>query len=198
MSGWLEVHLILGLIGPTAILYHSGFEFGSLNATIAMTCMLAVAGSGVGGRFVYGRLHRGLAGPRRTVDSLRRDARSLLEPISGLIDDTPLAHRAIERFDRRVFAPSSGWLRVSRIFWLRPYARIERHRTARALWRRRDVKLRRRPVRRVLRQHFAAKCRAVELHAYERVFALWHAVHVPLCVILFVSAAIHVVAVHLY
>jgi hypothetical protein len=32
----------------------------------------------------------------------------------------------------------------------------------------------------------------------ERVFALWHAIHLPLCVLLFASAAVHVVAVHRY
>jgi hypothetical protein len=201
MSLWLEIHLILGILGPTAILYHSRFEFGSRNATIAMACMLAVAGSGVGGRFVYGRLHRGLAGPRRTVDSLRRDARQQLAPIQSLFEEAPAAQRILDRFEAFAFGPLSWWGRALRIWVLRPISWVERGRTARALYRSRrhdDVKLRKSAIRRVLRHHFSAQCRAVELHVYEQIFALWHAVHVPLCVILFASAAIHVVAVHLY
>ena len=34
--------------------------------------------------------------------------------------------------------------------------------------------------------------------AYERVFALWHAIHLPLCVLLFTATAVHVIAVHMY
>jgi hypothetical protein len=37
-----------------------------------------------------------------------------------------------------------------------------------------------------------------EFRAYERLFSVWHALHVPLCVLLFAAAAVHVLAVHLY
>jgi hypothetical protein len=200
MSRWLEIHLILGLLGPTAILYHSRFEFGSRNATIAMACMLLVAGSGVGGRFVYGKLHRGLAGPRRTAESLRKDALRHLAPLQTLLDEAPAARRILEGFESFAFGPLPWGHRISRVLILRPFSWLERRRVARALRRSRKdgSKLRRRAVRRVLRQVFTAQCRAVELQVYERIFALWHALHVPLCVILFVSAAIHVLAVHLY
>jgi hypothetical protein len=33
---------------------------------------------------------------------------------------------------------------------------------------------------------------------YERVFALWHAFHLPLCFLLFAAAFVHVIAAHLY
>ena len=49
-----------------------------------------------------------------------------------------------------------------------------------------------------LQAHLALVRRAAELAFYERVLGLWHAVHLPLCVLLFAAAAIHVVAVHLY
>ena len=51
---------------------------------------------------------------------------------------------------------------------------------------------------RILSTYFDTARRAAEFSAYERVFSLWHAVHLPLCVMLFVAAAIHVLAVHLY
>jgi hypothetical protein len=40
--------------------------------------------------------------------------------------------------------------------------------------------------------------RVVRFVAWERLFSLWHGVHLPLCVILFGAAAAHVVAVHMY
>ena len=50
-----------------------------------------------------------------------------------------------------------------------------------------DAVIRRRTVR-----------RAATLGVYERLFSLWHVLHVPLFVILVLTAIIHVVAVHLY
>lgn len=198
LSVWLEVHLILGLIGPTAILYHARFGSSSMNASVAMFCMLAVAGSGVGGRFVYGRIHRGLAGPRRTVDSLRRDARQQLAPIETLIEQAPRVRARLERFEATAFGVLPWSLRLTRAFWLRPWSWLVRLGAVSALTRAGDGRFRRRDVRRALRGHLSAQCRAVELAVFERVFALWHAVHVPLCAILFLSAVVHVVAVHLY
>lgn len=198
LSIWLEIHLVLGLLGPTAILYHARFESSSTNATVAMACMLAVAGSGVGGRFVYGRLHRGLAGPRRSVDSLQRDARQQLAPIETLIERTPPVKARLERFEQLAFGPLPWALRLTRPFWLRPWSWIARIGTVSALARGAEARFRRRDIRRALRRHFGAQCRAVELAVFEQIFSLWHAIHVPLCFILFVSAVVHVVAVHLY
>ena len=46
--------------------------------------------------------------------------------------------------------------------------------------------------------HLAAVRRVARFSFYERVFALWHALHLPLCFLLFISAGIHVYAVHSY
>ena len=74
MRNWFEAHLILGLVGPTIILYHANFGLGSANATISLACVLAVSGSGVGGRFLYGRMHRSMAGERRSAGGIRKQA----------------------------------------------------------------------------------------------------------------------------
>jgi hypothetical protein len=47
-----------------------------------------------------------------------------------------------------------------------------------------------------------AALRALQRHAqfatYERLFALWHVVHIPFVYMLVISAIVHVVAVHMY
>jgi len=40
--------------------------------------------------------------------------------------------------------------------------------------------------------------RIAQYRGYERLFSLWHAFHLPFCVMLFLAAAVHVVAVHMY
>ena len=40
--------------------------------------------------------------------------------------------------------------------------------------------------------------RVVEFDAFERLFSLWHALHLPLFLMLLVAGFVHVAAVHLY
>jgi hypothetical protein len=56
----------------------------------------------------------------------------------------------------------------------------------------------RREARRAVRENVRAVRRACKFAAYERAFRLWHALHLPLCVVLFLAAAVHIVAVHMY
>jgi hypothetical protein len=93
LRGWLGVHMMLGILGPVAILFHANFRLGSTNSSVALACMLVVAASGVVGRVIYPRIHQAF---------------------------------------------------------------------------------------------------------YARLFALWHAFHLPLCVLLFGAAIVHVIAAHMY
>jgi hypothetical protein len=53
VSAWFRLHMILGIIGPTLILFHSNFKLGSLNSNVALFSMLTVAASGLIGRYLY-------------------------------------------------------------------------------------------------------------------------------------------------
>ena len=46
--------------------------------------------------------------------------------------------------------------------------------------------------------HLAAVKKAAAFALYERLFGLWHVLHLPLFVILVLAAGIHVVAAHLF
>ena len=195
---WFELHLILGLIGPTAILYHAGFELGSMNSTISLACVLAVSGSGVGGRYLYGRMHRTLAGPRRTVANYTRSAVAALKPIESVLERVPAARQEIDAFASTATTDPSLFTLPFRAATMRLRSLRVKRRVLRSI---RDSA---RPhvvapaVREAISEFFSELNRGVELRLFEKLFALWHAIHVPLTVILFISAAIHVVAVHLY
>ncbi len=64
---WFGVHMFLGTVGPAMILFHSNFQMGSTNSTIALICMLLSAGSGIVGRYFYTSIHHGLYGKRKTL-----------------------------------------------------------------------------------------------------------------------------------
>ena len=76
----------------------------------------------------------------------------------------------------------------------------------------RDLKIRARQdqwSRHDLRQHIRAGKRHIasyvmsvrkvsEYRVYQRVFSLWHVLHIPLFIMLVTSGVVHIVAVHLY
>jgi hypothetical protein len=49
-----------------------------------------------------------------------------------------------------------------------------------------------------VRLHLAAVRKAAAFEFYDRLFGLWHVLHLPLFIILIFAASIHVVAAHLY
>jgi len=197
LRSWFEGHLILGLLGPTLILYHSNFGSGSTNATISLACVLAVSGSGVGGRFLYGGMHRSMAGERRSVKGFLQKSRGALVPIESVLERVPIAGELIGNFERTAVGHTPSLLRALPALWLRPRAWRTKRRVLRFM---RDAGIESQSLvaaQQGVQGALGELCRAGELRLFERLFALWHAIHIPLTIILFISAAIHVVAVHL-
>jgi hypothetical protein len=208
---WFRVHMFLGLAGPTLILFHSNFQLGSINSNVALVAMLVVAVSGLAGRYLYGKIHLGLYGRKAAVREILADANALRR-LAG--DQVVFADRAIaelDRFTKLVFAPRNG---VLANLWLLSVlnVRTRRVRTRLSTDARRTIMKegkRRGWSRRVRRQRIAAVVELVTLHLaavkkaaafafYERLFSLWHVLHLPLFFLLVLAAVIHVVAVHLY
>jgi hypothetical protein len=198
MRNWFEVHLVLGMLVPAVILYHANFTVESANAAIALGCLLVVAGSGVGGRFLYGRLHRGLAGELRSVAGLQRQARECLIPAEAQIARNGEIPALIAAFEQRSAGLTSGFLRALPAVTLRVRAHFLRRQIANTVRSRGIPGPDLARIERAVSGCLAELCRAGELRLFTQLFALWHAVHIPLTVILFLSATIHVVAVHLY
>ena len=47
-------------------------------------------------------------------------------------------------------------------------------------------------------RRIAATRRVAAFEGYERLFSLWHALHIPLIFMMIIAAVIHVIAVHVY
>lgn len=190
---WFIVHMTLGILGPLAILAHSRLGLGSLNGAVALGCTLVVAASGVAGRFVYTRVHHGLGGRRRELVEMREAARSCRGRVLAAAGSAPAVTARLEAVEALVLAPPGGLVRSA-------LRRLAVGRRARALARtaRRAFRPRSREAERALHEYLRAVRAAAALTLWERVFSLWHLLHLPLCALLFASAAVHVLAVHMY
>lgn len=68
---WLDLHIWCGITGPLLIVLHSALKVGGLIA-IAFWSMVAVALSGVFGRFLYAQIPRTAAGDQLSLDEAHR------------------------------------------------------------------------------------------------------------------------------
>ena len=208
VPNWFHFHMALGLLAPTLILFHAAFRTGSVNAAIALFSMLVVAGSGLLGRMLYVRIHRDLVGKRAEVRAMAQDAGFLRQTLVSEFAEVATIADALE------VSLHKPRLNVFHAFGyaVAASARISgaRKQMLGALRRgARRVAIARpggRPAAKRLQRDGAmlvkAYCRHMRHAAYltffERLFALWHIVHMPLFMLMVVAAGIHIVAVHLY
>jgi len=203
---WFRLHMMLGILGPAFILFHSNFSLGATNSNVALVCMLIVSGSGLFGRYFYGRIHLELNGREATLDELQ-DFSSRLQLTSAVSFLPALARRIDEEqavIERRcattplLLRPLLGasWAIGAR----RRLRRAVREAIAAGADRRHDPQ--REPLRltahRYIDDRISATRRVLEFRAFQRFFSLWHALHMPLFVMLIIAGTVHVVAVHLY
>lgn len=211
VAGWFRLHMALGIIGPTLILFHSNFKLGSLNSNVALFSMLTVAGSGLIGRYLYARVHLGLYGRRAKLEELLADVDRLRQAIAGGQALSDELRDALDAYATRALDKprGAGWSFVAmlalRLRMPRERARLMReveHRIGaeakRGRWSWRIRRRHSRQVRKLLRRYFAAVGKAATFAFYARLFALWHILHLPLFVLLVLAAVAHVLAVHLY
>lgn len=211
VKSWFWVHLCLGIAGPWLILVHSGFRIGSLNAGVALYSMCIVVVSGVIGRFIYTRIHRGLNGERTSLDALRERAGFVEHAARSRLHFAPKVEQRLLDFEEHELHARPTWWTHLRQVTLLPlhqwvtYARcvVELRAPLRKLatrhdWSAADQRRRARRARRLVDQYLNAVVRVAQYTAYERVFALWHMAHLPFIYLLVISAVVHVIAVHAY
>jgi len=200
VRGWFRVHMTLGIVGPVLVILHSNYGLGSLNSSIALAAMLTVALSGLVGRFLYSRIHRGLYGRRASVREFlgaMSSTRSEIEQRSG---QSSGVMELLQGYEDRRLEPS---LRLGTAL-----GRVASSPLVQSRLRRRALRLVRqtpgaqrkdiRRFRRDLDAYLVAAARTEAFSLYERLFALWHLLHLPLFIILVLATLAHVVAVHMF
>ena len=187
--------MVLGIVGPVLVLFHANFSLGATNSNVALACMLVVSGSGLVGRYFYTRIHHGLHGRKANLAELKDYAEKLrwvttsAEVLPDLVARIESEESAIVARCQRLPLLARPFVCAVSVFAagrrLRRHARTSGHGLVDTAARYIDDRL-------------SATRRVVEFAAFERLFSLWHALHLPLFMMLLIAGVVHVVAVHVY
>lgn len=205
---WFRAHMMLGVLGPTLVVLHTNFSLGSTNSRVALFCMVVVALSGLVGRYLYRQIHSGLYGQRTSLNELRKESeRFSSESGSALLN----INGQLEELEKSLDKPASSVLQS--LIW--PFIVNHRLRQARrhilqdvrekleagseqsaafASHKKRMIK----STRRYLSKRLGISRRMAMFRVYEKLFSLWHVLHIPLFVLLVIAALVHIYAVHAY
>lgn len=209
-KGWFALHMACGIGGPILILAHCSFKVGSINAGVALTSLLLVAASGIVGRFIYTRIHHGLYGTRLTLAQLQVAVGAETGNVSARLRVAPQVEQRLRAFqaavERRKGFAHAAWSFLTlgiRARWLfhrctREFARAYRAQALANGW---DAARQARDLtaaRTMIGAYLSGVQRLAQFSGYERLFSLWHILHVPLVWMLILSASAHIVAVHAY
>jgi len=201
---WFRMHMLMGVIGPVCILFHCNFQLGSLNGNVALFSMLVVAISGIAGRYLYSRIHYGLYGSKASLARLSDDATTLGRIMQGQFRAVPEMREmlsALEQATLRVSHSLAG--STAHVALIAVRSRWVAWRVSRRLQRmfrqggRQQAALHA-LARQYLRTYMITIRRVAGFTFYERLFSLWHVLHLPLFVMLLIAGVVHVVAVHVY
>jgi hypothetical protein len=211
IPAWFQFHMVLGVVGPLLVLFHSNFSLGATNSNVALISMLLVAGSGVVGRYIYTRLHAQMDGREETLEHLkavgnrRRSQRTSIEFLPGLVE-------AIDRVERRFIEPPkrgiarflhlfTGPVRMAMARWI---VRREIEEALNEASRRESPLIAKHAhriaagARRYAYRRLEAGRRVQEYQMYARLFSFWHVLHIPLFFMLLIAGIVHVIAINMY
>jgi hypothetical protein len=210
---WFKWHMVFGVLGPALIVFHSTFMLRSVNAGVAMVCMLLVSGSGIFGRFFYTKIHNGLYGRNTSFQQLHEELKGSGD-VKAIFSFAPeLQQKLIDFRDRAMNVSKAGRISVwnfitlgVRVKWFSRSLIIELEDAMYAdanekQWN--DAQMKRLDE---LFYHNADFVRSylktvqdlAQFSTYEKLFSLWHIFHVPLVYMLVFSSIWHVIAVHKY
>lgn len=211
MQHWFRFHVCAGICGPLLVLFHSTFRTGSLNAAAALYAMLLVVVSGIIGRFIYRHVSAGLHGRRLQLSELTQELDATDQEMGAVYLQCPACEQQLEDFRAHALTCETS---LAARAWKFATLRLQGKRLARRLSAETRQTLQkqqtdtgitpsvallsRQMTQFRIERHIRLVIAVSQLARWERLFSLWHVVHVPFLYLLAFSGIVHVIAVHMY
>jgi len=185
MSTWLQVHIFTGLVGSYMVLLHSAWKFNGLAGLLMLMTVIIVI-SGVIGRYIYTAVPRNVDGAAVTL----RDLEQQIALADAQLQDLGVTRSASVASLATAAASDSG---ASLVFG-RAIEQWRYDREVRRVLKSQGASGQARQLRRLLDERFRVQRQIQSLAMARRLLAVWHTVHIPIGVVLFTLAFIHIAA----
>jgi hypothetical protein len=214
-KAWFKLHMMLGVVGPLLIMYHCNFNLGSTNSNIALGSMLLMVTSGLIGRFIYGKIHHGLYGNKIQLKELLNHQLLTKKEIDthkekDIVHIDEVVVEQLKSYETSILGSKGFFYSLFRVFvygiktrlsyWLL-IKKIVNDQKVNDLYvslpkneQRKNID----NVKKHISEYLATVRKIIGLNFYDRLFSLWHMLHLPIFFMLIITGFVHVYAVHAY
>ena len=192
LRNWLNGHILLGILGPLFVVLHSSFKVSGL-ISISFWSMVAVALSGIFGRYLYLQIPRTRAGEELSLAEVEKADRDLTRRLK---DEFSADAAYLEQVEKASAPPlARGLIAVLLVLLLEDMGlRGGRPRVAPLPGLPPDIA---RELASVIAQKKTLRRRIVLWDAIHRLFHHWHIIHKPFAVVMYLFVVVHVVVASL-
>lgn len=198
---WMDFHVIAGVSAPVVIAFHASFKFQGI-AGVAFWIMLAVALSGIVGRYLYAQIPRSLNAAEMSLGELHDNERIMAEflLVQSVFTEAQLRKALKAPSPERASRVGALAAIVQMIFFdlSMPFRMAKLRRVAGGSafgglfsTRNREVE----DIIGIVKQKAALSKRVLFLDQTQRVFHLWHVIHRPFSYAFALLAVLHIVVV---
>jgi hypothetical protein len=193
LSRWLDIHIYFGVMGPLLVILHTSFKVQGLVA-VSFWSMIAVASSGILGRYLYLQIPRNQRGDELDLqqimaldESFNRDLQDTLN-----LDEDKLFrleeivkshfHKPRSTFSLLIGMMLHDILRPFQVYRLKRLISKELHITEPYLHR----------VVQLAWRKMSLERRIILLNQIQQLFHYWHVFHKPFAIIMYIIMLVHV------
>ena len=203
---WMDFHVIAGVTAPFLIAFHASFKFQGI-AGFAFWIMVAVALSGIIGRYLYSKIPRTLTAAELSLNELVSTEKDLTDALSAQ------SIYSADQLGRILYVPSAEHLRrIGPLLALGEMIMLDLRLPLQVASLRRasstiagnlcslgglfsSSNLEVEPVVQLVRKKASLSRRVIFLDHTQRVFHLWHVIHRPFSYAFAVLAIMHILVV---
>jgi hypothetical protein len=185
---WLEAHIFLCTIGPFFVLFHTAFKFGGI-VSISFWSMVAVALSGVVGRFIYIQIPKTIEGrqlSKNEIEALK------IEAHNDLVNKYKLDISILDALNKNDIDEKGGNAEPS-LSDKAILKSIKKELAAQQI-----NKAEKKQIIQLVKQELTLNNRIKRLERMQKLFEYWHVVHLPFGILMLVIMIVHIVVALLF
>ena len=199
IAHWLDLHIFMGISGPLLIILHSSFKLNGI-VSISFWSMIAVALSGVLGRYIYAQIPRGIQGNELNLQEVEGMDRQLTRILTEKFKLDDYQIRRLQSIGMQKDFAKLGLISILiSIFFEDLFFTLRKPFLRRGI--KYVVKLTGKELKQVQnlsRQKVVLHRRVILWQKIHKIFHNWHIIHKPFAIIMYLIMIIHVVITILF